>query len=755
MSLDTGDAQMKRNFLLSMFTLCACAALVSGGQQSKPAVQDATQRDNATRPQSPPVKDQVKTKKDEDVVRISVTLVQVDAVVTDQRGKQVTDLKPEDFEIFEDNRRQRITNFSYVTAQPAAGEAAVSSSTRTNLNVPPGPPISLRREQVRRTIALVVDDLGMSFESIAQVRESLKKFVDQQMQPGDLVAIVRTGAGMGALQQFTADKRLLYAAIQRVRFNLMGGGGIGAFAPITPAPFAGAGGLGAAQMRQSIAATASTRAQTFAIGTLGALNLIVRGLRDFPGRKSVVLLSDGFRLFSSGSQDYRVLEGVRRIVDLANRASVVVYTIDPRGLQTTGLTAADNTAFLTTAEVNQQVADRGAHLFETQGGLNFLANQTGGFFVHNSNNVSDGISRVLDDQRGYYLLGYIPEQATFKRVQGPKAFHSISVKVKGTGLRVRSRTGFYGVSDEETRPPNTPAQQLLTALTSPFTSGDIHLKLTSLFGHESKTGSFMRSIMHIDARDISFSEDQDGLRKGEIEIIAFTLGSNGEIVGREARGYNLNVGAEGFQKLLDQGFIYVLNVPIKKPGGYQLRVAVRDVRAGRVGSASQFIDVPDIGKNRLTLSGLVVSGYDPPTARKATPAGTASLTAQPAASNTEGLVEAIDPSSTPAVRMLKRGTYLDYGFLIYNAGLDPKTKKPQLESQVILLKDGKQVFVTKVSPLNVGEEPDWKHIPAAGRLRLGDDLAPGEYMLQVIVTDKLAKEQSRWATQWMDFEVAN
>jgi hypothetical protein len=104
--------------------------------------------------------------------------------------------------------------------------------------------------------------------------------------------------------------------------------------------------------------------------------------------------------------------------------------------------------------------------------------------------------------------------------------------------------------------------------------------------------------------------------------------------------------------------------------------------------------------------------------------------------------------------MLKRGIYLDYGFLIYNAELDPGTKKPQLESQVILLKDGKQVFVSKVSPLNVGEEPDWKHIPASGRLRLGDELTPGEYMLQVIVTDKLAKEKYRWATQWMDFDIA-
>ncbi len=744
---------MKRKLLLPLFTLLACAASVPSRQQSKPASQDDAPKEKATVRQSPPAKEKVKEKKEEDVVRISVTLVQVDAVVTDQRGKEVTDLKPEDFEIFEDNRRQRITNFSYVTAQPAAGDGTGAPATRTNRNAPPGPPgppVRLRPDQVRRTIALVVDDLAMSFESIAQVRESLKKFVDQQMQPGDLVALVRTGAGMGALQQFTADKRLLYAAIARVRFNPLAGGQIGAFAPITTPPFALAPGLGAAQMRASIEAMALAREETFAIGTLGALNLILRGLRDLPGRKSIVFLSDGFRLFSPGSI---VLEMIRRIVDLANRASVVVYTIDARGLQTTGLTAADNTAHRTTAEVNQQVANRREHLVATQEGLNFLANQTGGFFVRNTNDISDGISRVLDDQRGYYLLGYIPEQATFKRVQGQKAFHSISVKVKRTGLRVRSRTGFYGVSDEETRPTDAPAKQLVTALTSPFASGDIHLKLTSLFGHESKTGSFMRSILHIDARDISFSEEQDGLRKGVIEVIAFTFGSNGEIVGREARGYNLSVRSDGFQKLLDQGFIYALNVPIKKPGGYQLRVAVRDARAQRVGSASQYIDVPDIGRNRLTLSGLVVSGYDPATARKAPASGSADQTAQQAAGNNEGAVEALDPSSTPAVRALNRGTYLDYGFLIYNAELDAKTKKPQLESQVILLKDGKQLFATKVSPLNVGEEPDWKHIPAAGRLRLGDELVPGEYMLQVIVTDKLAKEQYRWATQWMDFEV--
>src|SRR5258706_4386904 len=92
--------------------------------------------------------------------------------------------------------------------------------------------MSLKPGDIRRTVALVVDDLGLSFESTYHVRESLKRFVDREMQPGDLVAIVRTGAGMGSLQQFTSDKRILYAAIDRVKYNSLGRVGVSSFQPL-------------------------------------------------------------------------------------------------------------------------------------------------------------------------------------------------------------------------------------------------------------------------------------------------------------------------------------------------------------------------------------------------------------------------------------------------------------------------------------------------------------------------------------------
>src|ERR1041385_1759841 len=245
----------------------------------------------------------------EDVVKITTNLVQVDAAVTDKKGRPITDLKAEDFEVYEDGRLQKITNFSFISAELNTPSSVVRSNAdapRTKrVDEPPVPTIRLRPENVVRTVALVVDDLGLSFESMHFVRDALRKFVDEQMQPGDLVAIIRTGAGVGALQQFTSDKRLLYAAIDRAKWNGRGRAGIPAFAPIEDSP------LVAANMRPSadgpVAPTnpleradmerdvkkqlAEFKDEIFSVGTLGALNYIISGLRNLPGAKFHFLFS--------------------------------------------------------------------------------------------------------------------------------------------------------------------------------------------------------------------------------------------------------------------------------------------------------------------------------------------------------------------------------------------------------------------------------------------------------------------------------
>src|SRR5689334_11314901 len=166
---------------LCLIAFCFCVGAALFATLTRPS---AGQDKAATNRQGNRPADQSKAgeRDNDDVVKISVTLVQVDAVVTDRKGRHVADLKPEDFEISEDGKRQHITNFSFVAGQPTASTTAVGPA-KQGLPVPPMP-ARLRPEQVRRTIALVVDDLGLSYESTSFVRDALKKFVEQQMQEG-------------------------------------------------------------------------------------------------------------------------------------------------------------------------------------------------------------------------------------------------------------------------------------------------------------------------------------------------------------------------------------------------------------------------------------------------------------------------------------------------------------------------------------------------------------------------------------------
>lgn len=698
---------------------------------------------------------------DDEVVRITTNLVQVDAVITDKRGKLVTDLRPEEIEIYEDNRQQQISNFSFISTESAGSEAVAAKPV--DKNGPPAPPVRLRPEQVRRTIALVVDDLSLSFESTHFVRRALKKFVDEQMQPGDLVAIIRTAGGIGALQQFTSDKRQLYSAIDRVRFSFQGKGSVAAFAPLQGrAPsatdgtaFGGPGGTGIVSGTEAD----DLREEIYAIGTLGAVNYIVRGMGELPGRKSILLISDGFPTYSTinESRSSRIVDRLRRLIDLANRSSVVIYTMDARGLPTFGVNAADDTSGMAAGQADQLARIRSFNFFSSQAGLSSLASQTGGFAILRQNDLSYGIRQVLDDQKGYYLIGYRPDESTFDQSTGRRKFHNISIKVKRPGLTVRSRSGFYNfVTAKAPARRLSRAEQLIAALTSPFNSGSVNLRLTTLFGNDAKTGSFMRSLLHVQARDITFVEEPGGWHKAVFDVAAITFGDNGMVVDQVDRVQTIRVRGEPYKRALENGFVFIITVPIKKPGAYQLRTALRDTASERVGSASQFIEVPDMKKNQLALSGIAVNGFDPSTRGKAPDSAATQQALAPGAQSGSAEEEITDqnPQAGPAVRKFRRGMILQYGYVIYNAHAN-KTSRPLLQTQMRLFREGKEVFTGQVQPFDASNQPDLKRLAAAGALQLSTDMQPGEYILQIIVTDPLAKTKYQVATQWIDFEITN
>src|SRR5229473_5927056 len=427
---------VKRRHFLAVILIAQLSAAASAQQPRTPITEPPPPAQPQTQPQKP---------EDIEVVRITTNLVQVDAVVTDKNGKVVTDLKPEEVQILEDGKPQKITHFSYNVIQSAL-VTPPAKPANVDKNAPPAPPVALKPEQVRRTMAIVVDDLGLSFESTHFVRQALKKFVDEQMQAGDLVAIIRTSGGMGALQQFTSDKRQLHAAIERVKWYANGRAGVSAFAPIeSPPPGSTGPGDDNTTPTHPTDDLDQFREDLYAVGTLGALSYVIRGLRELPGRKSILLLSDGIKVFNRDdpSKSDRVQQALFRLTDQANRASVVIYTMDARGLQTLGLTAADNLSGMTADQVQTQMSNRRSDFFEGQNGLNYLAQETGGIAIRNTNDLARGVKRVLDDQRGYYLIGYRPDASTFDPKTGRRKFHHLSLKVTRPGNSVRMRNGFF------------------------------------------------------------------------------------------------------------------------------------------------------------------------------------------------------------------------------------------------------------------------------------------------------------------------
>ncbi len=715
--------------------------------------------------QQPPTSQQPKpsaTPDEDEVVRITTNLVQVDAVVTDRAGRQVMDLRPEDFEVIENGRPQPITNFSYVNAgppaaTPALGESAKVAPPKSVGPTPPAPSTPLRASQVRRTIALVVDDLMMSAESIRDAKRALKKYVDEQVQPGDLVAVVRTRGGAGALQQFTNDRQQLHAAIDHLHWTPGQLGGQSSIAPInnlesmmsSPAGES-RGGLPASPdaERAGIREINEYREELFTVGTIGSLNLVVRALRTLPGRKAVILFSDGLSLQDSHGES-RVYGGIlQRLIDNANRSSVVFYTIDARGLLPLGPFASDDTkgsplsaadgrpvngvGGIGPSQIGQRLlSPRAGGIFEGQSGLSLLARSTGGTALVNSNDLNLGIRRALDDMRGYYLIGYRPDESSFDPVTGHLRFNTLTVRLKNhSDLRVRSRSGYVGRADEsDVAATRTRGGQLLAALTSPFGAADIDLRLTSLFMNAPGAGSSLRSLLHIDPSKFTFEREADGQYRTVLDILAVTLDGDGNVFDQINRIETIRVRPENFGRFKSDGMVYDLNIPVKKPGAYQLRIAVRDAASERVGSVSQFVQIPNLRDGRLTLSGLLLS-----------PAG-----ATPEAGG--------DTAAGLAARRFHRGGVLDYGYVIYNARIDSATRRPRLVVQTRLLRDGKPVFEGQPQPFDAGQQTDLARLQASGRLQLGTQLPPGEYVLQIVVTDESAPPANARTFQWIDFSL--
>ncbi len=670
------------------------------------------------------------------VIRVNVELVQVDATVTNSKDEPVTDLKAEDFLILQDGKPQEITNFSFIRTRDAKVDTVLKKATPKPANVPPPPPPPIKREKVRRTIALVVDDLGLSYESMGPVRHAIQKWIEEEMQPNDLVALVMTGGGEGALQQFTNDRRLLSAAVNRIQYNVASRVGVTSLSGVSGSS-SSSGGFERPNSKQE-------RDLIYTTFTLQSVQDVVNGLKRLPGRKDLILFSESLKImFEDGpgvsqGRDLRMKELLQKTVDLANKWAVVVHSIDPRG--TMGLMSAeDNFSEMEATDISAVSGQRSTQLTNSRDGMSQLAQETGGLLMMNRNNIDKALEKVVDEGDGYYLIGYQPDEQTVSEMRtGNAKYHNIQLRVKKSGLHVRTRSRFFS-TPESISPPDIMSRQerIEDAMGSPFSAGALRVRLTALFSETKKDQPCINALLHFSTHQLAFTDEPDGWRKAVVEVVAGLYDINGQQVEFADKQWSLTVKSKSYDKLKKNGASFLVRLPVKEPGAYQMRLVVRDTRNGELGNASQFVEIPDVRKNKLALSGIVLASDQ--------------SNAKAPEDQVEGMMEDSGSNGTAAVRVFEPGSSISWAYQILNAKND-KDEKPKLQLQLRLFHEGAEVYERKLAEMPIAAKGNSKRMIAADQLKLVQ-LPPGYYVLQVAITDTLAEEKDQMAVQSIDFEV--
>ncbi|MDP8979907.1 MAG: VWA domain-containing protein [Acidobacteriota bacterium] len=665
-------------------------------------------------------------------LRISVKLAQIDVKVADSKGNPVPGLTGADFELQVDGKIQKITHCDYISGTAPRQRPPGVPSTAAGIV-----PAALRPEDVGRTMVIFVDDLSLASESVPAIRAGVRKVIERDMQPGDLTAIIRASAGLGALQDFTTDKEQLLAAAEQIRWIPRGSGGASAYHAIGIDAVRDQGERGLALER--------TRGETFAVAVADSLRRVIRGMAQLPGRKALVLLSDymplgageGIQSLPGQGQavtgDFRnvVLASIGAVVDQAARSGVVIYAVDTRGLNSLNMTAADRYDPYalsvrmdqgTSLELNpiwDRTAPRRAEYVRGQLGSEYLARETGGFMIYEANDIAHAIERAYSDLEGYYALAFTPSEEIFELTRmGEKKYRRIRVRAVKPDLRLRYRTGFYGVPDEETASgPSRGELGLNSALDSPFRAAGVPLDLDCAVLAAAKDHASVHVLLRIDPRNLPLEGPLIN-RSAIIHLLVRAYDASGAAVeGGIDQRLRVSLNEEGYKRAMKYGLVYATTVTVNKPGPYVVRAALLDEAREERGTANQFVLVPNVAKSRLALSGLMPSA---------------------------SFVKKDDVTPAEKPRTLAPGEHESFAFVVWNAA-----QKDALRLRMRLVRDGVPVWESPEAPLEARAKSLDGGVVARADLLVPQGTAPGEYQMQVEVRDTSRKgKQPAVAEQW-------
>ena len=680
----------------------------------------------------------------EDVIRISTQLVQTDVVVTDKNDKIVKDLKLEDFELYDNGKKQDLKFLEFVGVEgPDNERRSEGSRGSAPAYVEPAGNTGVTARDLKRVVAFVVDDLTIDTVDLPSIRKMMLDFVDNKMRDGDLVAIVRVVGGKGLLQQFTTDRQLLRRAIASIRVVVHPFGASDtpdapkvdprALQAQVPNPEAGAPAVDSPLSITDSPEIFSPNDDTInyfrGLSALSTANYVMDSLKEIPGRKNLVLITSGLSLFNgdnSGNVNFTQL--LNQLTDNAFRAGVVINALDPRGLRATpgvkGFQATPAKSAMggddpTDATFGRGDAGANSALGRSLDGasdhlsLNTVTKATGGLSAFNTNDFVSSLDKIMKRSDGYYTLAYTPSERFDNKA------HTLAIKVKRSGLKVSNHAKYIAREDKSTG-PKTKEEDIAAAARSPLMKADIDV--TPNLAVKLLPGKAQVDIhMLINANKFHFTE-AEGKYQTTLDVVGFVFDQMGRNRGGFSDSVNLNFSKEEYQRAIAEGVTYTASTELPAGNNYQVRAVVREVSSGSLGTFSKYLEIPDLSKGRLAMSSLFLLSVDPATKSAV---------------------------SVQALRQLSRKQDLRYVALVYNAKL--KDGKPQLRSQMIITQGGKELFR---EPEQVVESNGTVPVTKMGQLVLAK-VAPGRYVITLVITDTLADKKSQTMSHSVDFTVVN
>ncbi len=746
------DTTLSFKRYLCALSLCLCGFVCAAyGQQQEP----------------PP------SRQTDEVLRVNTELFQTDVMVFDKQGRFVENLQREQFELKIDGKVQPISFFERVKAGSVNEDAQLAAArgiARTASNA--AEPLQVVPLDRGRVVIFYLDDLHLSNDSVQRVRVTMRRFIEDELGQNDEAWITTASGQLGFLQQLTGDKAVLRAAIERLqsRPNMA--------RDFESPPMSEQQALAVEKFNQDIidlfvqrvladtpslpreAATqlVHRRAQSLlqqtaniTTNTLQTLNNLLRASAQVEGRKLLFFISEGFLI---DDQTASVTAGLRRITDTAARAGVVIYSIDARGL-TSG---ADDATARVTIDTANRLNKEGGEITAMQQPLRSLAVDTGGRPLLNTNSLSATATTALKETAIYYLLAWRPDE----EAQDNK-FRRIEVSVVGRPeLVVRMRRGFIEQDEKaaltratnNTRRSETKSQTdtetksatqaaLLQAIQASMPLKQLPTSLFVGYAEDPGIGSYVTASMEMDSDAVSFIPT-NGKQVATLDLGGVIYNDQGKRVSSFQNQLRVNPPANaGTDTARKHGIVYTYQAKLK-PGLYQVRVAARDNKTGHIGSATQWIEVPDFSSRRLILSSVMIGEHAPAVAAGEPKQDEA---IKDGAKKDEANADSVFFSVS---RRFTRNSRLRFLTNIYNAARSTDgAQTPDVALQVQILRDNQPVLTTALSRVETKGVQDLARLPYAAEIPL-DQMPAGRYLLQVVVIDRIAKTS---ATQRISFEI--